>query len=127
VVIRVKAFGDGKEIATRLEQNNIVTNYQALPDDETFYHPSGIRMGVQEMTRFGMKEADFDELARLMAEVILKKQDVSGAVAECRAKFSKMRYCMPPEEALKVAPAIFESLFADRDYFLAFAEALKKL
>ena len=127
VVIRVKAFGDGKEIASRLEQNNVVTNYQALPDDETFYHPSGIRMGVQEMTRFGMKEGDFPELARLMADVILRKLDVSGAVAECRSRFNKMRYCLAPEEALRCAPKLFESLFADTEYFLAFAEALKKI
>jgi len=50
VVIRIKAHGDGQEIARRLEENNIVTNYQALPDDETFLKASGIRMGVQEMT-----------------------------------------------------------------------------
>ncbi len=52
-------------IARRLEENNILTNYQALPDDETFLVSSGIRMGVQEMTRFGMKEKDFDALAGL--------------------------------------------------------------
>jgi hypothetical protein len=76
VLIRVSSFGDAKEIAMRLEKNNVITNYQALPDDETFYRPSGIRMGVQEMTRFGMKEQDFDDLARLMAAVVqnLKKQ-----------------------------------------------------
>jgi glycine/serine hydroxymethyltransferase len=127
VVLRVKASGDGKEIAARLERNNVVTNYQALPDDETFYHPSGIRMGVQEMTRFGMGEKDFGELARLMADVILRDKDVAGDVAAYRAKFSKMRYCLSPEEALKLGPALFESVFADREYFLAFAEALKKI
>ncbi len=31
VIIRVTSFGDAKEIASRLERNNIITNYQALP------------------------------------------------------------------------------------------------
>jgi glycine/serine hydroxymethyltransferase len=127
VVIRVKPFGDGKEIAARLEKNNIVTNFQALPDDETFYHPSGIRTGVSEMTRFGMAEADFAELARLVADVVLRDRAVGGEVAEYRKRFAKMRYCLEPEAALRVAPALFESLFPDREYFLAFADALKKI
>jgi glycine/serine hydroxymethyltransferase len=127
VVIRVSQFGDAKEIAGRLEANNILTNFQALPDDETFYHPSGIRMGVQEMTRFGMKEVDFDALSRLMAEVILSNKDVADEVAECRRRFDTMRYCLTPDETARVAPAVFESLFPQHDYFLGFADAVRDM
>lgn len=127
VVIRVKPFGDGKEIATRLEKNNVVTNYQALPDDENFYHPSGIRTGVSEMTRFGMEAGDFTQLAGLMADVIVRGKDKAAEIAEFRAKFVTMRYCLPAEECLKVAPAVFESVFPDHQVFAAFAEALRKL
>ena len=111
VLIRVSQFADGKEIATRLEENNVVTNYQALPDDATFYHPSGIRMGVPEMTRFGMKEADFDNLARLLADIIIHNKNVGDEVAEYRKQFSKMQYCLGTEETMRIAPAIFESIF----------------
>lgn len=127
VVIRVSQFGDGKEIATRLEENNIVTNYQALPDDETFYHPSGIRMGVSEMTRFGMQPADFDNLARLMADVIIEHKQVVEETARYRQQFQKMHYCLGLEETLKIAPAIFESLFPSQDYFQSVASALSQL
>ena len=127
VVLRVSKFGDGKEIASRLEENNVVTNYQALPDDETFYHPSGIRTGVPEMTRFGMKEADFDNLARLMADIIIHNKKVGDEVAEYRTQFKKMHYCLDMEQTLRIAPAIFESLFPDHDYFQAVAAALKEL
>jgi len=127
VVIRVSKFGDSKEIATRLEKNNVVTNYQALPDDENFYHPSGIRMGVSEMTRFGMKEADFDRLGQLMAEVIVNKKDAGNDIAEYRKSFPKMHYCLGVEETMRIAPAIFESLFPNSDYFQAMAAALSKL
>jgi glycine/serine hydroxymethyltransferase len=127
VVLRVKAFGDGKEIASRLEASNIITNYQALPDDETFYHPSGIRTGVAEMTRFGMREGDFEALAGLVAEVILKGRAVADEVAEFRGRFTSMGYCLSPEQTLELAPGLFESLFPTRDYFGRFAEALRKV
>ena len=125
VIIRVSSFGDAKEIASRLEANNIITNYQALPGDETFYHPSGIRMGVQEMTRFGMKEADFEELARLIAGIILKKNTVAGEVAAFREKFHSMEYCLPADRTLQIVPKLLESIFPDRNAALKFAEALR--
>jgi glycine/serine hydroxymethyltransferase len=127
VVIRVKPFGDGKEIASRLEAANIVTNYQALPDDETFYHPSGIRMGVQEMTRFGMKEKDFERLAGFIADIVIRNKDLAGEVAAYRQQFARMQYCLSPEETLRVAPGLLESIFPDYAYFQGFAEALRTL
>lgn len=126
VVIRVKTFGDGKAIAMRLERNNIVTNFQALPDDETFYHPSGIRMGVAEMTRFGMVESDWAELARLMADVIVRGKDVGNEVAAYRRRFATMRFCLEPEAVLKVAPSILASLLPEGAPVEAFARALER-
>ena len=84
-------------------------------------------MGVQEMTRFGMKEADFANLARLMADVILRMKNVAKEVAEYRGRFRSMQYCLGLEETLRMAPAILESIFADHDYFLGFAQALRSL
>jgi glycine/serine hydroxymethyltransferase len=124
VLIRVASFGDAKAIASRLEANNIITNYQALPGDTTFYHPSGIRMGVQEMTRFGMKEKDFDALARFIADIILRKKNPGSEVAEFRSRFSEMQYCLSSEETVRIAPRLFESIIPEPDFSLAFAEAL---
>jgi len=125
VIIRVSDFGDAKEVATRLESNNVITNYQALPGDETFYRPSGIRMGVQEMTRYGMKEKDFEQLSRLIADIILRKKAVSGEVSEFRRKFSRMEYCLTHEETMQIVPGLFDSLFPKKDYVLKLSEALK--
>jgi glycine/serine hydroxymethyltransferase len=110
VIVRLTDFGDAKEIASRLEANNIITNYQALPGDETFYRPSGIRMGVQEMTRFGMKESDFDGLARFMADVVLRKKTVAPDVAEFRSRFLTMQYCLTLDQTLRIAPKLLESI-----------------
>jgi glycine/serine hydroxymethyltransferase len=127
VIIRVSSFGDAKEIASRLESNNIITNYQALPGDETFYHPSGIRMGVQEMTRYGMKEADFVALARLIAGIVLQKKGMASEVADFRQKFLAMEYCLNFEQTVRVAPRLFESILPSRDYALGLAGALGKM
>ena len=62
VVLNV-GYARGPEIAQRLEANNIICNYQATPEDEGFTAASAIRMGVSEMTRFGMEEKDFRTLA----------------------------------------------------------------
>ncbi|NLV32642.1 MAG: hypothetical protein GXY47_15980 [Acidobacteria bacterium] len=127
VLLRVERFGDAKEIASRLEANNVITNYQALPGDATFYHPSGIRTGVQEMTRFGMKEPDFGDLARLMADIIVRNRTMAAEVREFRGRFSTMEYCLTTEQTLRIAPGILESVFPGRGAFRGFAGALNKL
>lgn len=54
VVINI-GYGNGPKIAKRLEDNNIIVNYQGRPRDEGFSAGGGLRLGVSEMTRFGMK------------------------------------------------------------------------
>ena len=124
VIIRVSSFGDAKEIASRLESNNVIVNYQALPDDETFYHPSGIRMGVQEMTRFGMMEQDFDALAHFMADIILKNKNIAKEIAEFRGRFTTMKYCLTPEQTAEIAPKLLSTVFADENLLNGFKNSL---
>jgi hypothetical protein len=113
-------------IARRLEENNIVTNYQALPDDATFLESSGIRMGVQEMTRFGMKEKDFDVLAGYLAEVVIGNQNVKEEVKSFRRNFLDMKYCLPAEKAIPLAARIWASIFPGRDFNGRFIDSLEK-
>jgi glycine/serine hydroxymethyltransferase len=92
VVLRVAPAG-GERAATVLEANNVITNPQALFDDPGFAAASGVRLGVQEMTRYGMDETHFRELAALMAEIIAQGDDRADAVKRLRAGFTTMRYC----------------------------------
>jgi glycine/serine hydroxymethyltransferase len=124
VLIRIKKYGKGMDIAQKLEENNILTNYQALPDDETFLEPSGIRMGVQEMTRFGMREEDFDILSGFVADVILENRDVKEKVREFRQNFLEMKYCLPVKESIQAAAEIFLSIFSYPGFKDSFAVAL---
>jgi len=109
VVLRV-GYAKGIEVAERLEKNNIIVNYQGLPDDEAFTSSSGLRTGVQEMTRFDMKEKDFGELAEYMAAVILDEKDVSQQVSSFRERFTKMQYCLPEEQAKPLVNGLINSL-----------------
>jgi glycine/serine hydroxymethyltransferase len=127
VIVRVREHGLGEEVARRLEDNNVVCNYQALPDDESFLESSGIRTGVQEMTRFGMKEKDFAHLAELVADVVIRNKDVRQEVSDYRSKFPEMKYCLPPEESSRIAAEILESVFPTSDYAGMFAERLAEL
>jgi glycine/serine hydroxymethyltransferase len=126
VIIRVKAFGPGMEIARRLEENNVLANYQALPDDATFLESSGIRLGVQEMTRFGMKEKDFDTLAGLMSDIIVRNRPARDEVARYRKNFLTMGFSLPPAEALPLAARIVASVISEPGAAALFAENLRR-
>ena len=92
VIVSV-GYGEGAEIANRLERNNVIVNYQATPDEEGFTASGALRMGVSEMTRFGFEEKDFDQLASLMADCILRGREIKGDVERLRAGHTEMRYC----------------------------------
>jgi glycine/serine hydroxymethyltransferase len=126
VIIRVKAHGPGPIIARRLEDSNIVTNYQALPDDATFLESSGVRLGVQEMTRFGMREKDFGELAGYVADVVVRNKSVKDAVKAYRRNFLEMGYCLPKDEAVALAARVFASAIPSPDFVGRFTDNLRK-
>ena len=93
------APGSGGEMASRLERNNVITNPQAFYDDSSFAAASGIRLGTQEMTRFGMNESDFGELAGLVASIVLEGASAApGArrdeVIRFRQRFVQMRFAL---------------------------------
>jgi aminomethyltransferase len=97
VILNV-GYAKGPEIAQRLEDNNIVLNYQAAPDEEGFTASGALRTGVQEMTRFGMMENDFKQLAQLMADVIANGRDMKEDVRAFRERFVEMQYCFSGQE-----------------------------
>jgi glycine cleavage system T protein len=98
VILNV-GYANGAEIAEKLEKNNIIVNYQSIPYDEGFSSSSALRMGVQEMTRFGMKEKDFEKLAEYMKEIIQDKKDIGKQISHFRSNFTEMGYCLPEEKS----------------------------
>ncbi len=97
VIVNV-GYGIGPEIAERLEQNNVIVNYQATPCEEGFTASGALRMGVNEMTRFGFGEKEFARLAELMADCILRNKDITAEVEKLRADYTEMHYCFSGAE-----------------------------
>ena len=108
VIVSV-GYGEGAEIAERLEQNNVIVNYQATPDEEGFTASGALRMGVNEMTRFGFGREQFAHLAHLIADCILRNADVREEAARLREGFTDMRYCFSDAETEKLISALAEA------------------
>lgn len=98
VLLNVEKFGGGNLIAKKLEDANIILNKNIIPEDKIDpQNPKGLRIGVQEMTRFGMKEKEMKIIAEFMKEIIIGGEDVKEVgekVVRFRKKFQKMKYCL---------------------------------
>jgi len=109
VVVNV-GYGQGPDIARRLEANNIICNFQAGPDEEGFTASGALRLGVSEMTRFGMEEEDFRALALLIKEVLLNDVKVIDQVKALRESFSELQFCFSTEDYTDLVEQLHELL-----------------
>jgi len=97
-VILEVGYARAAEAAQRLEESHIIVNYQAAPDEEGFTASGCLRMGVAEMTRFGMKAEDFERLADWMHAVVAEGRSVRAEVTAFREAFLEMQYCFSGPE-----------------------------
>ncbi|MEM2207663.1 MAG: DegT/DnrJ/EryC1/StrS family aminotransferase, partial [Sulfolobales archaeon] len=109
IVVDVRQHGGGAKVAKALEDANIIVNKNLLPWDppEAVRDPSGIRLGTQEMTRFGMREEDFRYLARLIREVVIDGKDpreVKKKIIEFRKNFLEVKYTFEMIKDLEKSP-----------------------
>ncbi|MBL7173025.1 MAG: glycine cleavage system protein T, partial [Desulfobacteraceae bacterium] len=109
VVVDV-GYSRGPEIANRLEANNIICNYQANTDEEGFTASGALRLGVSEMTRFGMEAEDFRALAPLMHDVVINNAVVVDKVKELRERFCDLRFCFGGDEYADLLQRLHELL-----------------
>ena len=109
VVVDV-GYGHGPEIAQRLEANNIICNYQAGPDEESFTASGALRLGVSEMTRFGMQKTDFRILAELIKEVVMNDADAKDQVKSLRKSFYELQFCFRGNEYADVLQKLHDLL-----------------
>jgi len=88
--------GAGAKAADLLEQAGIITNMNMLPGDTKAMTPSGLRLGVQELTRVGMGKDEMKDVARFYARVLLENEDPSKVkldVREFKSDYHVIRYC----------------------------------
>lgn len=88
--------GAGRTAAALLEEAGIITNMNMLPGDTRALSPSGLRLGVQELTRHGMGPDQMQDVATCFRRVLLDGVDpaqVKGEVAALREGFTDVQYC----------------------------------
>jgi len=102
VLLDVKEFGGGYVAEKTLTEANIVTNKISLPwDSRAEEHGgsafvTGLRLGVPEVTRRGMKEKEMVQVGNFICRILVDKEDpeaVRKEVSNFMKKYQRVRYC----------------------------------
>ncbi len=104
VAVDVRSFGGGDRVAKKLENAYIIINKNMFSYDKSPEKPSGIRLGVQELTRLGMKDSEMREVASLIKRVVIRGEDekrVKEEVVALKKDFCDVRYCFDDGDAYK--------------------------
>jgi glycine hydroxymethyltransferase len=99
LIVDVSEIDFGSNIERLLEDSNIILNRNLLPYDIKFGRhydtTGGIRLGVQECTRLGMKTDEMKQIAEFIERLVLKKEaqnKVRNDIIEFRKDFQKVHY-----------------------------------
>jgi glycine hydroxymethyltransferase len=103
VAMDVKKIYSAAKMAKDMEANNIILNKNLLPWDDRNRtdDPSGIRVGTQEITRRGLKEAQMAEVAEFIKMVAMDRKNVKDEVTEFMSQYTKVHYAFKEDEAYK--------------------------
>ena len=100
IAVNVLDYSDGGKVEADLERANIIVNRQLIPGDikagRNYFHPGGIRLGVSEITRLGMKKSEMKEIASFIKQVVIDKKDpkiILPKIKSFRKDFQKVHYC----------------------------------
>ena len=94
--------GAGRRAAETLEMSGIITNMNMLPGDTRAMNPSGLRLGVPELTRVGMTTDDMKDVARFFSRALIKEEDpakIKSEVKEFKSNYQTVKYCFEPGSA----------------------------
>ena len=98
VLVDCGEIGFGGLVADTLEKANIILNKNIIPGDGISpKNPRGIRIGTQEMTRFGMKEDEMKQIAKFIKRAVLDEESpesVAKEVAAFRKNYQTVQYCL---------------------------------
>lgn len=86
--------GDGHALAKRLRTSGLLTSGIGLPTD-TGTLMGGLRLGTNEMVRWGMTAAHMPEISGFIARAIndVDPNDVAVDVAKFRSQFTDIHFC----------------------------------
>jgi glycine hydroxymethyltransferase len=100
IAVNVLDYSDGGKVEADLEKANIIVNRQLIPGDikagRNYFHPGGIRLGVAEITRLGMRGSEMKEIASFIKKIVIDKKDPKKMVSNIkkfRKDYQKVHYC----------------------------------
>jgi glycine hydroxymethyltransferase len=82
-------YGGGNAAAKVLEQANILCSSIGLPLAPIAGEANGLRLGTQELTRWGLRETDMARVAHLFADALLVRRDVRAIASDVTAMKSE--------------------------------------
>ena len=89
--------GAGLRAAAILEDAGIITNMNMLPGDtKAMTGPSGLRLGVPELTRVGMGTDEMQDVAGFFARALIAAEDLASVkidVADFKSNYQTVKYC----------------------------------
>ncbi len=89
--------GAGLRAAAILEDAGIITNMNMLPGDtKAMTGPSGLRLGVPELTRVGMGTDEMQDVAGFFARALIAAEDSASVkidVADFKSNYQTVKYC----------------------------------
>jgi glycine hydroxymethyltransferase len=106
MLVDLRSIGmTGKVADQLLGEINITANKNTVPfDPESPFVTSGLRLGSPAMTSRGMKEADFREIANIIADRLLSPED-EAVKSECIQRASQLCAGFPLYEHLRIPVA----------------------
>ena len=100
IAVNVLDYSDGGKVESDLEKANIIVNRQLIPGDikagRNYFHPGGIRLGVSEITRLGMKKDEMKKIAEYIKHIVIDKKEpkkLGSKIKAFRKDFQKVHYC----------------------------------
>lgn len=107
IAVDVRELGGGDRVARKLEEVGIILNKNLLPWDsvEVAANPSGIRIGVQEVTRLGMKEEEMLAIAEFIDCTLRNKksiEEIRREIREFRKNFQTIKFAFEESDAYEL-------------------------
>jgi glycine hydroxymethyltransferase len=95
VALRAADYGGGTTASRRLERANLLTSGIGLPVAEFSGDYNGLRMGTQEVTRWGILPEDMPMVAELLCRVLVggeEPESVRADVIDFRGRFQELGF-----------------------------------
>jgi glycine hydroxymethyltransferase len=97
VALHAAAYGGGTTASRHLEQANLLTSGIGLPLPQISGDYNGLRIGTQEITRWGMQPEDMAEVAELLCRVLVREEApeaVRPDVMAFRQQFQSLHFVL---------------------------------